>query len=45
MKLLQTIEKNKGIVVASTKDFQQTCMVILNREAMLTSVVREIEKH
>ena len=32
-------------MVASTKDFQETCMVILNRELVLTCVVREIEKH
>ena len=43
--MLQKIETNKAIVVASTKDFQETCMVILNRELVLTCVVREIEKH
>ena len=31
--------------MASTRDFQETCMVILNREHVLTCVVREIEKH
>ena len=42
---LRQIEINKGVVVASTRDFQETCMVILNREHVLTCVVREIEKH
>ena len=42
---LRQIEVNKGVVVASTRDFQETCMVILNREYVLTCVVREIEKH
>lgn len=32
-------------MLASTRDFQETCMVILNREYVLTCVVREIEKH
>lgn len=39
------IERNAGWVVANTKDFQQSCIVILNREAMLKDVVREIERH
>ena len=42
---LRQIEVNKAVVVASTRDFQETCMVILNREYVLTCVVREIEKH
>lgn len=42
---LRQIEIDKGIVLASTRDFQETCMVILNREYVLTCVVREIEKH
>jgi len=45
LNLIDNIEKNKGIVVKSTQDFQETCMVILNREAMLKSVVKEISKH
>lgn len=43
--LLTKIDYNKGIVVASTKDFQESCVSILKREQMLTRVVREIEKN
>ena len=43
--MLANIETNKAVVMASTRDFQETCMVILNREHVLTCVVSEIEKH
>jgi hypothetical protein len=39
------MEKNKGVVLASTKDFQQTCLVVLNKQAMLTNVVTQIQSH
>lgn len=42
---MNNIEVHKGQVVANTKDFQQSCMSILQRERMLTRVVREIEKN
>lgn len=45
MSLLSKIDFNKGVVVASTKDFQESCVSILKREHMLTKVVREIEKN
>ena len=44
-RLVQKIDFNKGIVLASTKDFQESCMSILTREHMLTRVVEEIELH
>jgi len=43
MELLKQVEVSKGEVVASTKDFQTTCISILNREQMLKAVLREIE--
>ena len=42
-RLVQRIDYNKGIVLASTKDFQDSCMSILAKEQMLTKVVKEIE--
>ena len=42
LKTIQEMEKSKGQVLASTKDFQQTCLVILNKQSMLTNVVNEI---
>ena len=42
--LIHKIELSKGQVLASTKDFQQSCMAILKRERMLTKVTREIER-
>jgi len=32
LKTIQEMEKSKGQVLASTKDFQQTCLVILNKQ-------------
>ena len=43
--LITKIDFNKGIVMASTKDFQESCVSILKKEQMLTKVVREIEKN
>lgn len=45
MDLVQQIEMHKGQVMANTKDFQQSCVSILNREKMLTKVAREIERY
>ncbi len=42
---MQKIDFNKGVVLASTKDFQESCVSILKREQMLSRVVREIEKN
>jgi len=42
---VQEIDKNKDIIQASAKDFQQTCLVLLRKEEMLSSVVREIQSH
>lgn len=41
--LITKIDFHKGIVLASTKDFQESCVSILKREQMLTRVVREVE--
>ena len=45
LNLVQKIDFHKGVVLASTKDFQESCVSILKREQMLTRVVREIEKN
>jgi hypothetical protein len=44
-KLITKIDYNKGIVMASTKDFQESCVSILKKEQMLTKVVREVERN
>ncbi|TNV82156.1 hypothetical protein FGO68_gene5236 [Halteria grandinella] len=43
--LITKLDYHKGIVLASTKDFQDSCVSILKREQMLTRVVREVESN
>lgn len=45
LRTVHEMEKSKGLVLANTKDFQQTCLVVLNKQHLLTNVVNEIETH
>ena len=39
------MEKHKGTLMASTKDFQQTCLVVFSKQQLLRNVIAEIERH